>query len=429
MVLFAFFLLLLRNVTPVAPAIAGNEEEEEEEADNRKCCLHDEPLLSKEQVAKLDRLERISCEISREVFYQLYELPRIPVILQGCTHQWPASQQWKFDRLVQRNFPPSRKFKVTFDEQQDQWKMASWTEIQKAIQQNQFFYIFDQVRETAGAWVLKDDFRVPPQFRDADLYKDLIDFPPNYGPRRWFVMGSKTSGTNPHLDPSSTDAWNTALQGYKWWILFPPDDRISEDQLRCDPSCSAPRYTTKHWYATVGMNSNLTTTDALHVLQNPGETLYLPYGFVHSVYNFEDCIGVTENYASPADLNAIWQSIVLEGTVAHARTFFFLILNDAQRQQLLEESPYFDAASQLQIPLVLVRYVMTRVRMLLVAVSVMAGVVWFLLSLLALLEKKSQIPLPAKRISSSRKTVVLMSKMGSSTRTTTTTRRHSNKED
>ena len=377
-VLVAFTLFVITSAVEDASTLnsGGNDQDL---ATNIICCRHDEPLLTAEQVQAMDGLERISCNISRQEFYHRYELPRIPVILQGCADSWPALREWQFDRLAERNFSMARKFKTTFDVQQEKWKMATWNEIRHAIQNHKFFYIFDQLRETAGVWALKDEFEVPLPFRQVDLYANLRDFPPNYGPRRWFVMGSKTSGTNPHLDPSATDAWNTALQGYKWWILFPPGE-VDEDELVCDPSCSASNYTTKHWYAAVGNNTHKISSDTIHVLQKPGETLYLPYGRVHSVYNFEDCIGVTENYASPADLNALWQAIVLEGTLLHTRLFFFFVLSDGQRAELLETSPYFDAWSQLHMPVRLVHLLKTRLSMIGIVGCTMGAIVWFLMS-------------------------------------------------
>lgn len=179
------------------------------------------------------------------------------------------------------------------------------------------------------------------------------------------VAGVKDSGTDPHIDPSATDAWNTAILGFKWWVLFDPD--LEVEDVTCDPKCSS-RMTVRDWYASVatraGTESNNTDTGekttktasnllpkVIHVLQTPGETLYLPYGFVHAVYNLGDCIGVTANYAAPHEENRydIWHAISVEGTVEHKRQFFWGNLNTSQRKEL-RSFARDEMSQQLQLP-------------------------------------------------------------------------------
>ena len=43
-----------------------------------------------------------------------------------------------------------------------------------------------------------------------------------YGLHRWMILGPMHSGSNLHVDPLGTSAWNMLLLGRKLWVLFPP---------------------------------------------------------------------------------------------------------------------------------------------------------------------------------------------------------------
>ena len=162
---------------------------------------------------------------------------------------------------------------------------------------------------------------------------------------------------------SATDAWNTAVQGYKWWVLFDPS--IDLPEVQCDPTCSTSS-TVRDWYALVGehatiaadssnSNSTILGFPAEHVqfvLQKPGETLYLPYGYVHAVYNLADCIGYTENYAAGHEDNLLqlWTAVATEGTVDHKRKFFWGHLHTDHRQALYDYYAQHELAHHLGIP-------------------------------------------------------------------------------
>ncbi len=47
-------------------------------------------------------------------------------------------------------------------------------------------------------------------------------------------------GTDFHIDPEVTDAYNALIYGKKWWVYLPKDYLDYEENLACDPSCSSP---------------------------------------------------------------------------------------------------------------------------------------------------------------------------------------------
>ncbi len=49
-----------------------------------------------------DTLPRVPCDMDPQEFYHKYMVPRIPVMLVGCTDDWKASKEWSFEKLMRR---------------------------------------------------------------------------------------------------------------------------------------------------------------------------------------------------------------------------------------------------------------------------------------------------------------------------------------
>jgi histone arginine demethylase JMJD6 len=44
---------------------------------------------------QVDRVPRIDCaRVSKQEFVRLYEQPSLPVVILGCTRDWPAASKW-----------------------------------------------------------------------------------------------------------------------------------------------------------------------------------------------------------------------------------------------------------------------------------------------------------------------------------------------
>ena len=294
-------------------------------------------IYTMDELRTLDTLERIPCTLhSPKEFQRRYEIPRQPVILTDCASHWPANRLWTNAHQLIPRFSNTSQWRSSLHEDDSMHDTVDWETIVQAIQNEQPYYIFDQL-QSGEKTALQKDYTTPAPFQGTDLYQSSflanISYPPNYGPMRWFCMGSKLSGSLPHQDPHATDAWNTLVSGHKWWILFPPG--MEEEDICPDDDECAQRLDAIDWYAQFGKSSS-TTSSALHVLQRPGETLYVPFDRVHSVLNMEASISVTANFASIGNLDAIledfeeedlpelqytlYQALLREGTHAHLLT-------------------------------------------------------------------------------------------------------------
>ncbi|KAL7545918.1 hypothetical protein ACHAWF_012569 [Thalassiosira exigua] len=302
------------------PAASLSYFEEAEERPYRACCgrrdgrVGDPPprLPDAEEVRSVDALPRIPCDISRAEFQTRYEMTRTPVMLVGCDASWPALKRWKYDAIASRfDNDTVWRAKTTAYGTEDYEEDTPWKDVVEDMAAGKFFYVFDQLERPHGK-VLEDDYAVPPMFRD--LYHP--EYPEGFGPRRWFTMGNKHTGAMPHLDPVRTDAWNALVSGRKWWVLYPRGAAQDEDSVNCDEACSSKEPSRPDWYANVGAHAHRTPygkelVTPRHVLQNPGETIYVPYGMVHSVLNVEDnTVAITANYGAGGNLEEVWRDVV-----------------------------------------------------------------------------------------------------------------------
>jgi len=301
------------------------------------CCnSYDIPTM--DDISNVDTLERISCNITKEQFHERYIVNRQPVVLVGCDKSWNAKSKWNFHDLSTRfNNDSIWRASIGYDDDIDE--NTPWSKIVDAIHNKTNFIIFDPLDLPHGK-TLEDDYSIPYPIQGADLYKGLQQFPSkDYGSLRWFCVSNGNSGTDAHMDPISTDAWNTVLQGHKWWVIFP--DTVNKTRhMKCDASCSvggdSPHI--RYWYASIGANVHRhvypdTGTDQrpMHVLQSPGETIYVPYGRIHSVYNMDETIAITANFGSKGNFETVWVDIITSGP-AHWKRAYYTLFNKYQRK-------------------------------------------------------------------------------------------------
>lgn len=211
----------------------------------RPCCSKEAELPTIEEIKGADTLERIDCNITKEEFFRRYENPRIPVILVGCSKEWKADKVWSSFDAIQSRFKNESMWEfqsITKDPETDDIQPSAvktgvkitWAEFQEYYSRVKNDEDYGSIRLMKkldvgeyGTDEIMKDYSVPKVFEGADLYTKLPRykeqwFPKDYGFMAWFIMGSYGTGTGPHADPMTTDAWSTLLSGHKWckclWI-------------------------------------------------------------------------------------------------------------------------------------------------------------------------------------------------------------------
>jgi len=139
--------------------------------------------------------------------------------------------------------------------------------------------------------------------------------PPSYRPPgRYFLVGSKRSGSYVHRDPCETSAWNLLLHGRKRWAILPPaTERHIIEPLLFTSGPPARRLLNRcpaAWFHFVLPKLRDMNLGLLEFTQFPGETVYIPHGWWHAVLNLDDfCICATENFISTDSLEAALQGV------------------------------------------------------------------------------------------------------------------------
>jgi hypothetical protein len=125
-----------------------------------------------------------------------------------------------------------------------------------------------------------------------------------FGTHRWMIIGPKNSGSNVHIDPLATSAWNMLLIGRKLWILFPPD--VAESELKSAESRNGesnentPDFCAAGWMVHILRNLPVDVySRRVQFVQQQGETVFVPEGWWHAVLNLETTLAVTQNFGHP----------------------------------------------------------------------------------------------------------------------------------
>eukprot|EP00300_Choanocystis_sp_HF-7_P030341 c39159_g1_i1.p2 GENE.c39159_g1_i1~~c39159_g1_i1.p2 ORF type:complete len:360 (+),score=68.52 c39159_g1_i1:107-1186(+) len=220
-------------------------------------------------------------------FMKAFDIPRIPVVIDGVARNWPAMTKWTRARLLE-----SYGDKV-FD-------VGSHNHTYITLRE--YFHYCDHNDDDTPLYAfepkfadkypeLLDDFAVPRLFPSDLLAYAGEDDRPYY---RWLLIGAQRTGTGIHIDPHATNAWNTLLVGEKRWALFPPDIPAGD----VEPSDGTPD-TAICWFLRVLPELKPTVrARMLDVVQRPGETMFVPRGWWHVVVNLSFTVSVTANFVN-----------------------------------------------------------------------------------------------------------------------------------
>lgn len=249
-------------------------------------------------------------DLTLQRFIDEYEKPYVPVVIEGVPEmeKWSASTNWTLKKL-RKNYKRAM-LKCGEDDHGKVIRMK-FKYFMKYLQlqtDDSPLYIFDSsFDDRDDTKPLLSDYKVPSYFPE-DLF-ELVgeDRRPPY---RWFLVGPKRSGTCVHLDPLGTSAWNTLLVGRKRWVLFPPEvpKHIvkGKNHVRPGEDDEAVNYF-MDILPRIKKANPPEVLKCIEFMQYPGDTVYVPGGWWHAVFNVEDTVAVTQNYCSSQNFDRVWR--------------------------------------------------------------------------------------------------------------------------
>ncbi|ABN68655.2 predicted protein [Scheffersomyces stipitis CBS 6054] len=233
------------------------------------------------------RIQRIpESELSLEQFNTEYH--DVPFILTNKDKtRWP---RWDFPTLLSR-FP-----NVKFRQEAVQWDLALYSEYLKSNLDENPLYLFDCSSEAMTT--LRKEYDSPSIFKE-DLFTlfNLNNGQSNCRPdHAWLIVGPERSGSTFHKDPNYTSAWNAALKGRKLWVMLPPGitpPGVGTDEEESEVTSPVG---IAEWVISGFFNDSLKIKECLVGITFPGECMYVPSGWWHSVINLDDSVALTQNF-------------------------------------------------------------------------------------------------------------------------------------
>ena len=219
-------------------------------------------------------------ESNKDDFYKNYFNPRVPVLIKGGANSWPLMAKWNKEYVIKKagnhmctvvsdSRPASSRVQTTLKEYFKKYPGKSTLTLQR-------------YQEGAVIPILKDLPIPSPFFTNESI-------------QRYFYFHSvKDAGTLPH---KHRDAFNVLVSGSKHWV-FHDASEVSAPKGNAMLTQFHKTYpigtTAKKWFENElpGMASSLKKTQVYQCIQEPGDIVYIPTEFSHTVLNLSEVMGV-----------------------------------------------------------------------------------------------------------------------------------------
>lgn len=301
--------------------------------------------LSRADRTKWEHFEASSCpqshapHVLRPSDFEHITSWRFPAVLHNLQETWSPPKTWQLATLTSAFGDRTFAFGDTDDADPVLFSLGEYAQyiaLDAEADRNPL-YLFDPAFDMSAPEVLQM-YHAPPPFDDDPMSGMSLDDRPDW---RWLLVGATRSGSTLHKDPLETSAWNSLLQGRKRWVLIHPDawtnlclvaqqgvvvprlgncrgiegldgrgdlfgwfmetwpqlreelsynHALSREAVLASSQQESDRYIARGWY---------------EFDQLPGETVFVPRGWLHAVVNLETSVAVTQNLCGRFDLDPV----------------------------------------------------------------------------------------------------------------------------
>jgi hypothetical protein len=262
---------------------------------------------------------RNCCDLSYHDFNNNYMIPNMPVILRGLTKTWKAAREWVDDA----GEPDLAKLASLFGTDaanvhvqphagfsQARPQLQDWSVQEYAL----WWYEHHEAKDDDRPLLYLKDYTFVAMHPDYQAYECPVYFQDDWlneytrSAYKFVYLGPKGTSTRLHADVLRSYSWSTNVCGVKRWYLIPPKyafllyDVFSQhlaSHLQCND-------------ATLYPGLRRARTFAIEIIQQAGETVFVPSGWHHTVENLAPTLSINHNWLNGINVHWSWAKLKTE---------------------------------------------------------------------------------------------------------------------
>ncbi|XP_050710936.1 2-oxoglutarate and iron-dependent oxygenase JMJD4-like isoform X1 [Eriocheir sinensis] len=285
--------------------------------------LSPEPSPCQQPAASLSAFPSVSAPLGYEEFFREYLERNVPCVLsEGFTSGWRARRAW----VTKAGAPDVDHLLHHFGEAKvpvadcDQKHYDSQEKKTSTLQE--YIHYWNGLRKSSEGKQLclyLKDWHFVQAYPEYDAYTTLQFFASDWLNEFWGVrediqddyqfvyIGPKGSWTPFHADVFRSYSWSTNICGRKRWVFYPPGEEQNLRDIYGTPvyDIDSPELRDSSQFPKAASASG-----RLEVIQEQGQTIFVPSGWYHQVWNLEDTISINHNWLNGTNIHIAWDFLV-----------------------------------------------------------------------------------------------------------------------